>query len=333
MNKVPADPFGEITQRVIAARQNALQSANTVLLDLYWQIGESISHKIKQAEWTENAIEQLAQHLAFTQPGLHGFTTTNLFRMRQFYETYQNHHAVGVLVKLLPWSHNLIILSHCKCAEEREFYLRIALQEAWSSRELERHCQSNLFERVVLLPRKIVPMLLYNHTGIAAPLSDAYMREFLGVPVRSIESTAHHKMLEKLSSFLAKLSSDFCFIGCEYPIQILEWDFTLDLLFFHRGLNALLLIELKIGEFETEYLKQLSFNLEMLDNHMKKAHEQPSIGLLLCINQDSCHIEYAFHQSLLPRAIAECEKCLPTKATLQEKLKGIYAEEENEVIM
>ncbi len=321
----------EITQRVIAARQNALQSANTVLLDLYWQIGEYISHKIATAEWTKNTVEQLAQLLAHTQPGLRGFTSINLFRMQQFYETYKDHKKVAVLVKLLPWAHNLIILNQSKSPEEREFYLRMALQEGWSCRELEHQFKSNLFERVVLLPRKIVPMMLYSHSGITAPLSDAYIREFLGISNQHTEINLQRILNDKIRSFFMELGCDFCFMGSEFPLQISEWDFSLDLLFFHRGLNALVAIELKLAEFSSSHLEQLSFYLENLDNTLKKAHEKPSIGLLLCTNKDRNVIEYVFNKTLPSSYLAECKAHLPSKTVLQAKLDEFYIEEEDEV--
>jgi predicted nuclease of restriction endonuclease-like (RecB) superfamily len=332
MNKDPIlhDQLVELAQRVVAAKQNALQSANTVLLDLYWQIGEYISRKIADAEWTEDSIKKLALHFEQTQPGLRGFTLANLFRMRQFYETYKEHKKVAILVKLIPWAHNLIILNRSKSSEEREFYLRMALQEGWSSRELERQAESNLFERVVLLPRKIVPMMLYNHPGITAPLSDAYILEFLGIPTQRTKTNIRHTLINQLKSFFTELCSDFCFMGSEFPLQISEWDFLLDLLFFHRGLNALVAIELKLGEFEASHLGQLSFYLETLDNNIKKAHEQPSIGLLICTNQRNSLTKYTFNKSFTPEHIAECKALLPSRALLQVKLQEFY--EKNNIL-
>jgi predicted nuclease of restriction endonuclease-like (RecB) superfamily len=324
------DQLIEITQRVIAAKQNALQSANTVLLDLYWQIGEYISRKIAAAEWTEETLEQLALHLAQTQPSLRSFTFANLSRMQQFYETYKEHKKAAILIKLIPWSHNLIILNRSKSAEEREFYLRMALQEGWSSRELERQAKSNLFERVVLLPRKIVPMMLYNHPGIMAPLSDAYILEFLGIPTQRAKTNIRRALINQLKKFFTELCSDFCFIGSEFPLQISERGFLLDLLFFHRGLNALIAIELKLGEFEESHLGQLSFYLETLDNNIKKAHEQPSIGLLVCTNQKNSLIKYTFNPSSTPDHIAKCKALLPSRAMLQVKLQEFY--EENSIL-
>lgn len=116
--------FSEVVGLIVAARQQAYQAVNISLIDLYWQVGAYISNKIKAAEWGDGVVDALANHLAVTQPNLQGFTRRNLFRMRQFYETYQEDQIVAPLVRQLPWTHNLIILSQSKQAEEREFYLR-----------------------------------------------------------------------------------------------------------------------------------------------------------------------------------------------------------------
>jgi predicted nuclease of restriction endonuclease-like (RecB) superfamily len=142
--------FTEVVQLIASARQRAIQAVNTSLIDLYWQVGEIISRKIAAAEWGEGVVLQLAEHIAQTQPTLRGFTKRNLFRMRQFYEAYKDDAIVSPLVSQLPWTHNLIILGQSKRPEEREFYLRMAVQEKWGKRELERQFKNAIFERTVL---------------------------------------------------------------------------------------------------------------------------------------------------------------------------------------
>ena len=138
MSQLTTTSFTEIVQLISSAKQRAIQAVNTSLIDLYWQVGEIISGKIASAEWGDGVVNQLADHIAQTQPGLRGFTRPNLFRMRQFYESYKDDVKVSALVRLLPWTHNIIILSQSKRPEEREFYLRMATQEKWGKRELER---------------------------------------------------------------------------------------------------------------------------------------------------------------------------------------------------
>lgn len=321
---IPQNDFTEITHLIAAARQRAVQAVNTTLIELYWQVGLTISRKIEQAEWGDGVVAQLAEHLAHTQPGLRGFTPRNLFRMRQFYEAYRGNEIVAPLVRQLPWTHNLIILNQSKRPEEREFYLRLAIQEKWSSRELERQFKNGLFERTVLSPAKVSAVLSQIHPDALGIFKDSYMVEFLDLPQGHAEADLHQGLLLRLKDFLIELGRDFCFVGSEYPLQVGGRDFALDLLFFHRGLNCLVAIELKVGRFEPEYLGKLGFYLEALDRDVKKSHEQPAIGVLLCASKDDEVVEYALSRSLSPALISEYQTQLPDKALLQAKLHEFY---------
>jgi predicted nuclease of restriction endonuclease-like (RecB) superfamily len=316
--------FSEVVQLIASARQRAIQAVNTSLIDLYWQVGEIISRKIQATEWGDGVIPQLADYIAQTQPGLRGFTRPNLFRMRQFYETYRDEAIVSALLRQLPWTHNLIILSQSKRPEEREFYLRMAVQEKWSSRELERQFKNAIFERTVLQPAKVSAALTQMHPTALSEFKDAYMLEFLGLSDGHSESDLHQGLLAKLKAFLGELGRDFSFIGSEFPVQVGGSDFALDLLFFHRGLNCLVAIELKVGRFEPEYLGKLSFYLEALDRDVRKPHENPAIGVLLCASKDDEVVEYALSRTASPALIAQYETQLPDKALLQSKLHEFY---------
>lgn len=316
--------FGEVLALIHNARQRAVQAVNTQLIELYWQVGAHISRKLEQAEWGEAVVSQLAEYLARTQPGLRGFTRSNLFRMRQFFETYRGEEKVAPLARQLSWTHNLIILGQSKRPEEREFYLRMAVQEKWSKRELERQFKTARFERSVLTPAKVTPLVTQTHPEALEVFRDAYMVEFLGLPGGQAEADLHRGLLVRLKDFLIELGRDFCFVGSEYPLQVGGRDFALDLLFFHRGLNCLVAIELKVGRFEPEYLGKLGFYLEALDRDERKPHENPAIGVLLCASKDDEVVEYALNRSLSPALIAEYQTQLPDKALLQAKLHEFY---------
>ncbi len=324
MSQLTTPSFTEIVQLIAAAKQRAIQAVNTSLIDLYWQVGEIISHKIASAEWGDGVVNQLADHIAQTQPGLRGFTRANLFRMRQFYETYQGDVKVAPLARLLSWSHNMIILGQAKRPEEREFYLRMATQEKWGKRELERQFKTALFERTVLNPAKVSPVARLLHPTVLSEFKDAYMLEFLGLQGDHSESDLHQGLLAKLKAFLGEPGRDFCFVGSQFPVQVGGRDFALDLLFFHRSLNCLVAIELKVGRFEPEYLGKLSFYLEALDRDVRKPHENPAIGVLLCASKDDEVVEYALSRTASPALIAQYETQLPDKALLQSKLHEFY---------
>lgn len=340
----PAPDFREILDLIASARQRAYQAVNTALIDLYWQVGEHLSRKIASAEWGAGVVDQLARHIAVTHPGIRGFTRSNLLRMRQFYETYRDHEMVAplprplpeshesttrqeivaALLRQLPWTHHVIIIGQCKRPEEREFYLRLAIREKWSSRELERQLKGALFERTVLNPPKASAVLTQSHPEALAIFKDSYLLEFLGLPAAHSEADLHQGLLLQLRDFLIELGRDFCFIGTEFPLQVGGRDFALDLLFFHRGLNCLVAIELKVGRFEPEYLGKLGFYLEALDRDVKKPHENPAIGVLLCASKDAEVVEYAMSRNLTPALIAEYQTQLPDKQLLQRKLHEFY---------
>nr|WP_315473685.1 PDDEXK nuclease domain-containing protein [uncultured Rhodoferax sp.] len=316
--------FAEISHLISAAQARAVQAVNTTLIELYWQVGQTISQKIAQAQWGDGVVAQLAAHLIQTQPGLRGFTARNLFRMRQFYEAYQGNATEWALAKQLPWTHNLIVLNQSKQPEEREFYLQMAVREQWSKRELERQFKAALFERTVLSPAKVSPLVSQMQPDALSIFKDSYLVEFLDLPLGHTEADLHLGLLAHLKDFLTELGRDFCFVGSQYPLQVGGRDFALDLLFFHRGLNCLVAIELKIGRFEPEYLGKLSFYLEALDRDVKKPHEKPAIGVLLCASKDDEVVEYALSRSLSPALIAQYEMQLPDKALLQAKLHEFY---------
>ncbi len=255
--------------------------------------------------------------------------------MRQFYETYQGDEKVSALLTQLSWTNNLIILSQSKRQEEREFYLRQAIQENWSKRELERQIKTALFERIILTPPKVSPLVTQTHPAALSVFKDAYLVEFLGLSDDHAESDLHQALLKQLKDFLIELGRDFCFVGSEYPLQVGGRDFALDLLFFHRGLNCLVAIELKVGRFEPEYLGKLAFYLEALDRDIRKPHEHPALGVLLCASKDNEVVEYALSRTLSPALIAEYQTQLPDKKLLREKLHEFYLqsapEEEGEL--
>ena len=173
--------------------------------------------------------------------------------------------------------------------------MRLASREHWSFRELQRQLSGALFERTVLSPVKLSTPLAELHPDATTVFKDSYLLEFLDLPPDHSEADLQRGLVEKLKQFLIELGRDFCFIGSQYPLQVGGRDFALDLLFFNRALNCLVAIELKIDEFQPEYLGKLEFYLESLDRDVKKPHEQPSIGVLLCATKDHEVVEYALY--------------------------------------
>ena len=215
-------------------------------------------------------------------------------------------------------------MSRCKRDEEREFYLRTASSEKWGKRELERQLNGALFERGALSQSNLAPVVREIHPDAASVFKDTDLIDFLQLPAGHSESDLHAGLVEKLKQFLIELGRDFCFVGGQYHLQVGGRDFFLDLLFFHRGLQCLVAFELKIEEFQPEHLGKLEFYLETLDRDVRKPHEQPSIGALLCATKDQEVVEYALSRSASPTLVAQYQTELPDKTLLQAKLHEFY---------
>jgi predicted nuclease of restriction endonuclease-like (RecB) superfamily len=316
--------FDIVLGLIAGARTRAYAAVSTALIDLYWQVGEHISQRIAGGRWGEGTVEALAAYIQDRQPNARGFSARNLWRMMQFYETYRAQPKLSPLVRELSWTHNLLILSRCKRDEEREFYLRVCHRERWGKRELERQLAGALFERTVLSPAKLSPAVAEFHPDAAEVFKDTYLLDFLDLPPRHSEADLQRALVEQLKQFLIELGRDFCFIGSQYVLQVGGRDFVLDLLFFNRELNCLVVFELKIDQFQPAHLGQLEFYLEALDRDVRKPHEHPSIGVLLCATKDREVVEYALSRAVSPALVAEYQTRLPDKALLQAKLHEFY---------
>lgn len=317
--------FAEVIALIEAARQQVYQAVNTELVAHYWKLGEDISQKIASAEWGDGVVEDLAANLARRYPGVRGYTRPNLFRMRQFYEAYRSSQRVSALLRQLPWTHHLLILGQAKPTEAREFYILAAIKERWSSRELERQLRSGAVLRDAHAAKKVSPALRQLPDALVE-IKNAYNVEFLGLAAEHSEDDLHDALLRNLGRFLTELGRDFCFVGSQYPVQVGNQDFAIDLVFFHRGLQCLVAFELKVDKFKPADLGQLSFYVEALDRDVKKAHERPSIGVLLCASKDDEVVEYALARTTSPTLVAEYQTFLPSKELLRAKLHELYAQ-------
>jgi predicted nuclease of restriction endonuclease-like (RecB) superfamily len=330
-SKVPAQKsvialqqeFGEVLQQIQRSRQQVFAHINTALIDLYWQIGKTISHKVQAEAWGKGVVSELARYIAQNDSEVKGFSDKNLWRMKQFYEAYRSDEKLAVLTRKLPWTHNTVIFSRCKTAEEREYYLNLTVADKLSKRELERQIDASHFERS-LLAAKLSPLVRELHPSIGNTFKDSYVLEFLGLPSVHSESDLQTALVLQMKAFILELGQDFIFMGEEFRLQVGNQDFYIDLLFYHRGLSALVAFELKIGKFMPEHIGQLNFYLEALDRDVKKPHENPSIGVLLCRDKDDEVVEYALSRNLSPTLIAKYQLQLPDKKLIQAKLHELF---------
>lgn len=332
MNKQsPTNPaentFRELLRQIQQTRQKVFAQANTSLMELYWHIGQTISEKVQREAWGKGVVSELARYIAQHAPEAKGFSDKNLWRMKQFYETYGDDEQLSALARVLPWTHNTIIFSRCKSPEERRFYLALCQQEKYSSRELERQIDAASFERASLSPPKLSAALRVLQPAEGEVFKDRYVLEFLGLPEPHNENDLKRALVRHMKAFVLELGKDFLFVSEEYRLQVGNQDFFIDLLFYHRNLSALVAFELKIGQFKPEHMGQLNFYLEALDRDVKKPHENPSIGVLLCRDKDDEVVEYALSRNLSPALVAQYQLQLPDKKLLQSKLHELLAQE------
>ncbi len=325
-----SEDFGEILSIIERARENAFRAVNRELISMYWDIGKYISEKVKINGWGKSVVNDFADFIQNQYIGIQGFSASNIWRMRQFYEIYFDNEKLAPLVREINWTNNLIIMSRAKTVEAREFYLTLAVKNRYSKRELERQIDSMLFERTMLSDEKN-KLFIAKSQGLTA-LGDSYVLEFLDLPHKHKENVLRKSIVTHLKDFILEFGKDFSFVGEEYRVQVGNKDFFIDLLFYNRELSCLVAIELKVGEFKPEHLGQLEFYLEALDSDIKKPNENPSVGLILCTDKDDTVVEYALRRSLSPALIAQYQLHLPNKALLENKLRELteIAESEGE---
>lgn len=303
------------------SRQNALRKVNEELIRMYWQVGEFLSNESKNASFGDAYIDAIASEIQEAFPGIKGFNRRGLYRMKQFYETYKDNEIVTPLVTQISWTNHLLILSGCKTDTEREFYIRLCIKENYSKRQLERQLDSGYYERYMLSKDVLLPETV-EKLG-ENPFLDSYVMEFLDLPNEFRENDLRKALIKNMKDFILELGKDFTYIDEEYKVQVGGDDFRLDLLFYHRGLQCLVAIELKIGKFKPEYISKLDFYLEALDRQVKKVKENPSVGLLLCASKNNEVVEYSMSRTMSPMMVAEYKLQLPDKAVLQRKLQEL----------
>lgn len=323
LTTINATQFAYVVNMIRNTRSQVLRMANTALIDLYWRVGQYLSNKIASAEWGDNVVKMLAVHIEKNCPEVKGFSDKNLWRMKQFYETYTGNEKLSPLVRQISWTNNLIILSRTKSEKEREFYLHKCISERYTKRELDRQIDSALYERTLMSQPKFSSVLREIAPQAEQMFRDNYVIDFITGKESKPENTLRRALIKNMKEFILELGKDFIYIDEEYRLQVGNSDFRIDLLFYHRELQCLVAFELKTEKFKPEHLGQLNFYLEALDRDVKKAKENPSIGVLLCKDKDAEVVEYALSRSLSPTMVAEYQLCLPDKKLLQQKMREI----------
>lgn len=322
----------EIRQLIEAAKVHVVTQVNQALVLTYWQIGKLIKTEIvhdDRAEYGDATIKRLAEKLA--QEYGSGFGQRNLFRMAQFYQQFPNHEILTTVSAQLSWSH-FVELIKLEDPIKREFYIGMCTQARWSVRTLRERMDSLLFERTAISkkPDNLIQnelALLQNNQPMTPQLflKDPYLLDFLDLKDNFTEKDLENAILMELERFVLELGSDFAFMGRQKRIQIGGNDYYIDLLFFHRKLKRLVLIELKVGDFKPDYKGQVELYLKWLAKYEQQPGEYPPIAIILCSGKDADVVEL---MDLEPDNIhiAEYWLQLPPKEILQAKLHKAMVE-------
>ncbi|MCE2801696.1 MAG: PDDEXK nuclease domain-containing protein [Planctomycetaceae bacterium] len=309
-----AQLLAEVKERVRSAQYAALKAVNTELVGLYWDLGRMIVDRQEQAGWGKSVVERLSQDLRREFPGVAGFSVQNLWYMRQFHMEYRGDERLQPLVGEIAWAHNLVIMSKCKAPLEREFYLRMTRKFGWSKNVLIHQIDNQSYEKS-LSGQTNFDQTLTPELRVQAKLAvqDEYTFDFLELAEQHSERELERALITRVEDFLRAMGGRFAFMGSQYRLEVDGREFFLDLLLFHRRLRALVAIELKIGDFQPEFVGKMQFYLTALDRQVRQEDENPSIGIILCKEKSRTIVEYALHDATKPIGVAtyQITKTLP----------------------
>ncbi|HQO07977.1 MAG: PDDEXK nuclease domain-containing protein [Bacteroidales bacterium] len=287
-------------------------SVNRELMSLYWTIGKSISEKVNTANWGSSVVEELSKDLKEEFPNQKGFSRSNLFSMKKWFEFYSQSEIdiekIQQLVGQIPWGHNVVIISKSKNIEEAIFYSNKTIENNWSRSVLLHQIELNLYERHGKAITNFTETLPTPHSELATEtLKDPYKFDFLTLQEKALEKDIEIQLVKHITSFLLELGTGFSFVGQQVPVKIDNQDFYIDLLFYHIKLKCYVVVELKAIEFKAEFAGKMNLYLSAIDDSLKTKAENPTIGLLLCKSKSEIIAEYALRGMTQPIGIAEYE--------------------------
>lgn len=328
-----------IKQQVQSAQAKAALAVNSSLIQLYWNMGKMIADNQTLFEGRNNYVEQLAKDLRAEFPEMTGFSKRNIFYCRRFYLFYSGssvqqavalkemepnsdlmqqpvalnnensiQQAFGLNLNMVsvPWGHHVVLLDKSKTVEEALFYLQQIIENNWSRAILTLQIEQDLYSRQGKAINNFHQTLPEKQALMASQiLKDPYNFGFLTLENKVQELDIERQLTKHITKFLLELGKGFAFIGRQYPLQVGDKDYRLDLLFYHIRLRCFVVIDLKVVEFEPEFAGKMNFYLSAVDNQIKTTEDQPSIGIILCKNKNKLEVEYALQGMSKPIGVSE----------------------------
>jgi len=297
--------LAKVKERVRSAQYAALKAVNQELVALYWDIGRLIEERQRGRTWGKSIVTNLAGDLQQEFPGIQGFSTQNLWYMRQFYRAYHGHEKLQPLVGEISWAKHLAILGKCKDPLEREFYIRMTKKFGWTKNVLIHQIENQSYEKTLLgqtnFNKTLTPKL---RAQAKLAVRDEYTFDFLELGDEHSERELERALIARIEHLLRAMGGMFAFVGSQFRLEVDGEEFFIDLLLFHRRLKSLVAIELKIGKFQPEFVGKMQFYLTALDRQVREADENPSIGIILCKEKNRTVVEYALYDARKPIGVA-----------------------------
>ena len=329
--------LSEIKNRIRSAQYESLKAVNKEMLNLYWEIGKSISEKQANG-WGKSVVETLSSDIQREFPGIKGFGTSNLWNMARFYVEYHRDENLQPLVGEISWAKHVAIMTKCKESLERKFYILATQKFGWTKDVLINKIELKSYEKYLLGQTNFDSTLPDKTKQQAAlALQDDYFLGYTQLEDEHTEAELEAAIVKNIRSFLLDFGTDFSFIGNQYRLEIGGKEYYIDLLLYHRKLQALIAIELKIGEFKPEYKGKMEFYLNVLNDKVKLPHENPAIGIIICKSKDRTTVDYALRSSNMPIGVAtysltptlpaDYKDLLPDAEVIANKLDVFYSQE------
>ena len=320
-------PFlDRIVSKIQSARYEMLKSVSKQTVLLYWEIGRSVSEQMQNAGWGKSIVEQLSKDLQREYPGIRGFSSRNIWRMKTFYEAYKENGKLPPLVAEIGWAQNCLILEKCKDDIKREYYLRKTKQMGWSKPDLIDKINKHHFENQALVQNNFDNTISNDiKAQVAWEFVDDYNIELINPDQPFSENELENGIVSNIVNFLGEMGGSFAFIGRQYRIEFKEKEYFIDLLFFNLKLNCYVAFELKAREFQPKDIGQVQWYLQLIDKHIKENHHKPTIGIILCKDKERMMVEYMLEKSKDPVGVATFNKY---ESLPEEYAKYLPSEEE-----
>ncbi|MBF0548392.1 MAG: DUF1016 family protein [Candidatus Riflebacteria bacterium] len=298
-----------LKERIICDRIKVVLSANSAMTLLYWDIGKSILERQKQEGWGAKIIDRLSQDLKNAFPEMSGFSPRNLKYMRKFAEAWPDREIVQRVVALIPWRSNITLLDKLQEPSKRFWYANKTLEQGFGKDMLVHQIETRLYEREGKTIHNFKAVLPPVDSDMAAQIfKDPYVFDFLGTDDPRREAELEQKLIDHIQKFLLELGQGFAFVGRQVCLEVGAQEFFLDLLYYHLKLRCFVVVELKTGRFEAEYVGKLNMYLNIVDDQLRHKEDKPSIGLLLVKEKNQMIVEYALAGFQKPIGVAQWER-------------------------